>query len=158
MARADQGMGAGATGQQGAKPGGSADPSTLSENDLAADIKGNNQLQADDALNVQDERKAQAMSTQETSSIVENAKRQDPDYRAQAELGKGNRYPDEHEHNADSATGDEASAAIDPSDATHNDPADVNRDAWNARDGSGDNRGPGLEGLRDAIDGKDNAA
>ena len=133
MARADQGMGAGATGQQGAKDAGSADPATLSENDLAADIKGNNQLQGDDALNVQDERKAQAMSTQETSDIVENAKRQDPDYRAQTELGKGNRYPDEHDYNANAATGDSGSAGVDPQDATHNDPADVNKDAWDAR-------------------------
>ena len=158
MARADQGMGAGATGQQGAKAGGSADPATLDENDLAPDIKGNNQLQADHAQNVQDERKAQAMSTQDTSGIVENAKRQDPDYRAQAELGKGNRHSDEHPSNTDAATGDEGSGGVSPSDATHNDPADVNRDAWNARDGSADNRGPGLDGLRDAVEGKDSAA
>ena len=158
MARADQGMGAGATGQQGGKGAGSADPATLDENDLAPDIKGNNQLQGDHALNVQDERKAQAMSTDETSSIVENAKRQDPDYRAQAELGKGNRHSDEHPSNADAATGDEASAGVSPGDATHNDPADTHHDAWKARGKSGDDRGPGLEGLRDALDGKDSAA
>lgn len=155
MARADQGMGAGATGQQGGKGAGSADPDTLSENDLASDIKGNNQLQADDALNVQDERHAQAMSTQETSGIVENARRQDPDYRAQAELGKGNRYPDEHDHNANAATGEEGSAPVDPASATHNAPADTHHDAWEARGESGDTRGPGLGGLRDALDAKD---
>ena len=154
MARADQGMGAGATGQQGAKGGGSADPATLSEDDLAADIKGNNALQADHALNVQDERKAQAMSTQETSDIVESARRQDPDYRAQAELGKGNRYPDEHDYNANAATGDAGSAGVSPDAATHHDPADTHHDAWKARGESGDDRGPGLEGLRDALDGK----
>ena len=133
MARADQGMGAGATGQQGAKGGGSADPATLSESDLAPDIKGNNQLQGDHALNVQDERKAQAGATQETSSIVESARRMDPDYRAQTELGKGNRHSDEHPYNADAATGDEGSAGLDSAEATHNDPADVNKDAWEGR-------------------------
>ena len=133
MARADQGMGAGATGQQGAKGGGSADPSTLSESDLASDIKGNNSLQGDHALSVQDERKAQAEATQETSSIVESARRTDPDYRAQAELGKGNRHSDEHPYNADAATGDEGSGGLDPDEATRNDPADTDRAAWEER-------------------------
>ena len=133
MARADQGMGAGATGQQGAKGGGSADPATLNENDLAPDIKGNNQLQGDHALNVQDERKAQAMSTQEATGIVESAKRMDPDYRAQTELGKGNRHADEHPYNAAAATGDAGSADVDPAEATHNDPADVDKSAWEER-------------------------
>ena len=138
MARADKGMGAGATGQQGAKGGGSADPSTLSEDDLAADIKGNNQLQGDHALNVQDERKAQADSTQHATGVVESAKLTDPDYRAQQELGKGNRHADEHPYNADAATddagaGDEGAAGLDPAKATHNDPADVNVDAWEER-------------------------
>ena len=133
MARADQGMGAGATGQQGAKGGGSADPSTLSESDLASDTKGNNSLQGDNALNVQDERKAQAEATQETSSIVESAKRMDPDYRAQTELGKGNRHSDEHPYNADAVTGDAGTADLDPAKATHNDPADVDHSAWEER-------------------------
>ena len=135
MARADQGMGAGATGQQGAKGAGSGgvDDGTLTETDIASDIMGRNSLQADDANNVQNERKDQAETLQETSSIVENAKKMDPDYRAQTELGKGNRYSDEHEYNADAATGDEGSAGIEPGDATHNDPADVNKDAWDER-------------------------
>ena len=135
MARADQGMGAGATGQQGAKGSGSGpvDDGTLTETDLASDIMGRNSLQADDANNVQNERKAQTETLQETSDIVENAKKMDPDYRAQTELGKGNRYPDEHDYNANAATGDEGSADVDPSDATHNDPADVNKDAWDER-------------------------
>ena len=131
MARADQGMGAGATGQQGGKGAGAVDG--LTEADLASDIQGNNQLQGNDQLNVQNERKAQAEVLQETSSIVENAKKMDPDYRAQTELGKGNRYSPEHEYNADAATGDEGSADLDPSEATHNDPADVNKDAWDER-------------------------
>lgn len=137
MARADQGMGAGANGQQGGKGGGSADPSTLSESDLASDIKGNNRLQADHAMSVQDERKSQAETTQETSSIVESAKRMDPDYRAQTELGKGNRHADEHPYNADAATGDEGTAGLDPQAATHNDPADTDHSAWAERKGSG---------------------
>ena len=135
MARADQGMGAGATGQQGAKGSGSGavDDGTLTETDLASDIMGRNSLQADDANNVQNERKAQAEVLQETSSIVENAKRMDPDYRAQTEMGKGNRYPDEHDYNANAATGDGGSAETSPEQATHNDPADVNKDAWDER-------------------------
>ena len=135
MARADQGMGAGATGQQGAKGSGSGpvDDGTLTETDLAPEIMGRNSLQADDANNVQNERKAQAEALQETSSIVENAKKMDPDYRAQTELGKGNRYPDEHDYNANAATGDEGSADVGPDEATHNDPADINKDAWDER-------------------------
>ena len=131
MARADQGMGAGATGQQGAKQAGAV--GGLTEADLASDIQGNNQLQGNDQHNVQNERKAQAEVLQESSSIVENAKRMDPDYRAQTEMGKGNRYPDEHDYNAKPATGDEGSAGMDPQNATHNDPADVNKDAWDER-------------------------
>ena len=139
MARADQGMGAGATGQQGAKGSGSGpvDDGTLTETDLASDIMGRNSLQADNANNVQNERKAQAEALQETSSIVENAKRaEDPDYRAQTELGKGNRYSEEHEYNANAATGDDGSADTSPEQATHNDPADVNKDAWDERKNS----------------------
>ena len=131
MARADQGMGAGATGQQGAKDAGAV--GGLTETDLASDIQGNNQLEGNDQLNVQNERKAQADVLQETSSIVENAKKLDPDYRAQTELGKGNRYPPEHDYNADAATGDDPKMDTDPDAATHNDPADVNKDAWEER-------------------------
>ena len=131
MARADQGMGAGATGQQGAKDAGAV--GGLTETDLASDIQGNNQLEGNDQLNVQNERKAQADVLQETSSIVENAKKLDPDYRAQTELGKGNRYPPEHDYNAEPTTDGAASEGLDPEDATHNDPADVNKDAWEAR-------------------------
>ena len=134
MARADQGMGAGATGQQGAKQAGAV--GGVTETDLAADIQGNNQLQGNDQLNVQNERKAQAEALQETSSIVENAKKLDPDYRAQTELGKGNRHSPEHDYNANAATGDEGSESIDPDAATHNDPADVNKDAWDERKSS----------------------
>ena len=134
MARADQGMGAGATGQQGAKAAGATDG--LTETDLAADIMGDNALQADDQLNVQNERKAQAGAIQDTGAtgdIVENAKRAaDPDYRAQKELGKGNRYGDDHPKNAD-ASPDGGTAGLDPDKATHNDPADVNHDAWKER-------------------------
>ena len=136
MARADQGMGAGATGQQGAKGAGSGgvDDGTLTETDIASDIMGRNSLQADDANNVQNERKDQAETLQETSSIVENAKRAaDPDYRAQTELGKGNRYSDEHDYNTNAATGDEGAADTSPERATHNDPADINKDAWDER-------------------------
>ena len=131
MARADQGMGAGATGQQGAKQAGAT--GGVTETDLASDIMGDNALQGDDQLNVQNERKAQAEALQEATGVVESAKRQDKDYRAQTEMGKGNRYGDGHAYNADAATGDQGSGATDPGKATHNDPADVNHDAWEER-------------------------
>ena len=131
MARADQGMGAGATGQQGGKSAGATDG--LTETDLAADIMGDNELQGNDQLNVQNERKAQAEALQEATGVVESAKRMDKDYRAQAELGKGNRFPDEHDYNADAATGDSGTADLDPEKATRNEPADVNHDAWKER-------------------------
>ena len=136
MARADQGMGAGATGQQGGKHAGATEG--LTETDLAATIQGDNSLQADDQHNVQNERKAQAEALKEggaSGDIVENAKRAaDPDYRAQKELGKGNRYSEDHPHNSDTSDGDGGIGGTDPDNATHNDPADVNHDAWAARD------------------------
>ena len=131
MARADQGMGAGATGQQGAK--GATTTDGLTETDLAADIMGDNSLQGNDQLNVQNERKAQADALQESTGVVESAKRMDKDYRAQTELGKGNRYPDEHAHNADAADGETPLTFEAPSKSNHDGPADVNHDAWKER-------------------------
>ena len=138
MARADQGMGAGATGQQGGKHAGATDG--LTETDLAARIQGDNELQGDDQLNVQNERKAQAEALRDggaSGDIVENAKRAaDPDYRAQKEMGKGNRYSDDHDINTDTSDGSGGVGGTDPDAATHNDPADVNKDAWEARKAS----------------------
>ena len=138
MARADKGMGAGATGQQGGKEAGATDGVT--ETDLAARIQGDNSLQGNDQLNVQNERKAQAEVLRDggaSGDIVENAKRAaDPDYRAQQELGKGNRHSDDHQFNTDPGDGSGGVGGTDPDKATHNDPADVNKDAWDERKAS----------------------
>ncbi|HAC57890.1 hypothetical protein [Parvibaculum sp.] len=53
------------------------DAHDMTETDLAAEKMGNNQLQGDDQLNVQNERQAQAEVTTETESVMEGLKRRE---------------------------------------------------------------------------------
>lgn len=53
------------------------DAHDMTETDLAAEKMGNNQLQGDDQLNVQNERHAQAEVTTETESVMEGLKRRE---------------------------------------------------------------------------------
>ncbi len=54
----------------------------LEQDDLADDIKGNNQLQGNDQLNVRNERHTQADATRDTEGVVESFEKQDPKARA----------------------------------------------------------------------------
>lgn len=53
------------------------DAHDVTDTDLAAEKMGNNQLQGDDQLNVQNERHAQAEVTTETDSVMEGLKRRE---------------------------------------------------------------------------------
>ncbi|MFN4229784.1 hypothetical protein [Parvibaculum sp.] len=53
------------------------DAHDMMETDLAAEKMGNNQLQGDDQLNVQNERHAQAEVTTETESVMEGLRRRE---------------------------------------------------------------------------------
>lgn len=65
--------------------------SRLSETDIAAERMGRNNLQGDDQANVRNERKAVPDAKKQTDDVVESFKKLDKDYRAQEDLGKGNR-------------------------------------------------------------------
>ena len=66
----------------------------LSESDIAAERMGRNNLQGDDQANVRNERKAVPDVKKQTDAVVESFKKLDKDYRAQEDLGKGNRKSD----------------------------------------------------------------
>lgn len=53
------------------------DAHDMTETDLAADKMGNNQLQGDDQVNVQNQRHAQAEVTTDTDTILEGLKRKE---------------------------------------------------------------------------------
>ncbi|WP_417307817.1 hypothetical protein [Devosia sp.] len=92
MANASHNMGSHTGAQHGAKGAGKTKPGeTLDEFDLASDLMGNNQLQADNQVDHVNERKAQAGATGETDGIIESFEKLDKDVRAERDLGKGNR-------------------------------------------------------------------
>ena len=78
-------MGAHPTGQHGAKSAGKEAPGKrLDQYDLAADIKGDNDLQGNDQSNVPNQRQAQAEARGETDELMESFKKLDKTYRAEA--------------------------------------------------------------------------
>ncbi|NNE24602.1 MAG: hypothetical protein HKN11_18535 [Rhizobiales bacterium] len=76
--------------------------SQLSEVDIAQDKMGDNSLQGNDQANVRNQRHAVPDVKLETDGIIEGLEKLDKDKRAQADLGKGNRYPPDHEYNSES--------------------------------------------------------
>ncbi|MDF2373098.1 MAG: hypothetical protein P1V21_20150 [Rhizobiaceae bacterium] len=63
----------------------------LTETDLAQDKMGDNALQGNDQSNTRNQRHAVPDVKQETDGIIESFKKLDKDYRAEEDLGKGNR-------------------------------------------------------------------
>ncbi|MGF1622311.1 MAG: hypothetical protein ACFCUR_17055 [Rhodomicrobiaceae bacterium] len=63
----------------------------ITEDDLAQDKMGNNQLQGNDQSNVRNQRHAQPGTKTETDGIIESLEKLDKDVRAKRDLGKGNR-------------------------------------------------------------------
>lgn len=74
-----------------AKPSGVRGAGTVTENDLAQDKMGNNQLQGNDQSNVRNQRHAQPDTKTETDGVIESLEKLDKDIRAKRDLGKGNR-------------------------------------------------------------------
>lgn len=66
-------------------------PDDLAQADLANQKLGNNKLQANDQLNVRNQRHAVPSVKLETDGIVESLEKLDKDVRARRDLGKGNR-------------------------------------------------------------------
>jgi hypothetical protein len=64
---------------------------SVTENDLAQDKMGNNQLQGDDQSNVRNQRHSVPDTKTETDGIIESLEKLDKDVRATRDLGKGNR-------------------------------------------------------------------
>ena len=72
-------------GQQGARQAGTEAPGKrLDQHDLAAKIKGDNELQGNDQSNVANQRQAQAEARGETDGLMESFKKLDKNYRAEA--------------------------------------------------------------------------
>lgn len=67
--------------------------------DLAQDIMGNNSLQGNDQANVRNQRQAVPDVKLETDGVVESFEKLDKDVRAREDLGKGNRYSEDHPYN-----------------------------------------------------------
>ncbi|WP_338608752.1 hypothetical protein V6617_02045 [Pelagibacterium nitratireducens] len=73
MANAGKKMGAGATGQHGAKPAGKTEPGELPDEFTYADeIHGRNSLQGNDQRNVRNQRQAQAGAKGQTEDVIES--------------------------------------------------------------------------------------
>lgn len=66
-------------------------PRKLTEDDLAQDKMGDNNLQGNDQGNVRNQRHAVPDSKQETDGVIESFEKLDKDKRARGDLGKGNR-------------------------------------------------------------------
>lgn len=88
MANAGNKMGAGSTGQHGAKPAGETVDERLDEFDIADDIKGKNSLAGRDQGQRANQRQAQAMAKGGTDSLSESFDKLDKDKRAKEDLGK----------------------------------------------------------------------
>lgn len=83
MADAGKKMNSPKAGPKGHQHVGANDPDEmLEQDDLADDIKGNNQLQGNDQRNVRNERHTQAGASRKTEGVVESFERQDPKKRA----------------------------------------------------------------------------
>lgn len=103
MARADQGMGGGVAGGNAGPNGHQApgDPGgEVTEADLASRTMGTWKEQGTDPDRLSNTRETLPDEQQSADgSPVEAARKLDKDVRAQAELGKGNRYGDDHDKN-----------------------------------------------------------
>jgi len=66
-------------------PRATPDNTKISESDLANDTMGNNQLQGNDQLNVQNQRQAVPDVKQKTEGVVESFENMDPETRAERE-------------------------------------------------------------------------
>jgi hypothetical protein len=71
--------------------GASSGAGSVTENDLAQDKMGNNQLQGDDQSNVRNQRHSVPDTKTETDGIIESLEKLDKDVRATRDLGKGKR-------------------------------------------------------------------
>ena len=125
MARADKGMGGGVAGGL-AGPDGSQAPGTpdgeLTEGDLAQEKMGHANEQGTDPNRLSNTREtAPGGQKAPDASPTESAKMLDKDVRAQAEMGKGNRYAEDHDKN--DHDGEDAPDLPDPED----DPAFVGK-------------------------------
>lgn len=88
MADAGKKMGAGSTGQHGAKGAGQSVEDRLDEFDIADDIKGRNSLAGQDQGERANQRQAQAQAKGETDGLIESFEKLDKDVRARKDLGK----------------------------------------------------------------------